>query len=82
MCFDALMSPSYQTPWRLSYFVKEAYQIASHFDSVSFFWVSEEANKAAHALARWPLNSSLYGYLVLRLAPQCFDFVISGEAGY
>jgi len=72
VCFDALMSPSYQTPWRLSYFVKEAYQIASHFDSVSVGWVSEEANKAAHVLARWPLKSSFYGYFSGKTGPPMF----------
>ena len=58
---EAIKVGTDQSPWRLTNFVESARQAAESGVGVSFTWVYREANNAAHVLAKWSLNNSVYG---------------------
>ena len=58
---EAIKDGTDQSPWRLTNFVESARQAAESGVGMSFNWVYREANNAAHVLAKWSLNNSVYG---------------------
>ncbi|KAK9993695.1 hypothetical protein SO802_023398 [Lithocarpus litseifolius] len=80
VCIDAINSGGNLVPWRLLNFVESVKYVISGYNHVSFNWVHREANKAAHVLANWSLNQSLFGSFDLGFGPPSFVNVILAEA--
>ncbi|KAL0010997.1 hypothetical protein SO802_006105 [Lithocarpus litseifolius] len=80
VCIEAINSGGNLVPWRLLNFVEFVKYVISGYNHVSFNWVHREANKAAHVLANWSFNQSLFGSFDLGFGPPSFVNVILAEA--
>ena len=68
-CIEAIKAGADQSPWKLINFVESARQAVESSVGMSFNWVYREANNAAHVLAKWSLNNSVYGSFNMGYGP-------------
>lgn len=64
VCFEAILSNGDCPAWSIAHIVGNIRDLALSFLSCNFFWVSRSCNSAAHAAAKFALNSNFLRSLV------------------
>ena len=63
-CIEVIQGLSQSCPWRITSWRYIVSNVAEAFRVCIFNWVSREANKAPHVLARWSLKNRLLVSLI------------------
>jgi hypothetical protein len=70
-CIDGLLDSNIAVPWQIVNLVKEIRALVQCIFVASVNWAPRKANMVTHTLARWSLESRLYGFF---LCIFCFSF--------